>query len=99
MGPNHWRSADQMRRSDWSGMSALQIQQEEESLLQTRRMELDIIENDTSTLVVQIANVFTESLCVGRELAAQVLKADVIQQLLDLDSTYRPEVGGALPAL
>lgn len=91
-----------MRRQDWLGMSPEQVQVEEESLLKAREMDLDVLAQDNSRLLGDIAKVFTQSQCLMqsqsqclvRELAVRVLQAEVTQQLLDLDALYPAQVLG-----
>jgi hypothetical protein len=81
-------------------MSPEQVQVEEESLLKAREMDLDVLAQDNSTLLGDIAKVFTQSQCLTksqcltRDLAVKVLQAEVTRQLLDLDALYSAQVRG-----
>lgn len=80
-------------------MPPAQVQAEEDSLLRARKAELEILELENSSLLSRIASVFISSHFLTRELAAQVVAADVTPKLLDLETSYPGEVGGGCSAM
>jgi hypothetical protein len=98
LGPIEWLSSQDLFQRERGSMTLVELQEKEAELLEVRRLELRTLQGLDGALLGSLAqcfeHLFSQQQGLPRGLAAQVLKADVVAQVLDLQVPYFPEVCG-----
>jgi hypothetical protein len=97
LGPIEWLSSQELFQGQCSSMNHVELKAKEAELLEVRRMQLRMVQVQAGTVLHSLAQylkrLFSQRQGLPRGLAAQVLRADVVAQVLDLQVPCFPQVG------